>query len=351
MKPDNVLGRHLHTFFHEYLTRQRNVSAHTVLAYRDGLKLLLRFAAAQHGKSVDVLVFDDLGVETVLTFLDHLERERGNSVATRNARLAALHAFYRHVASRDPANLDLCQRVLGVPIKRAPRPVTNYLEREELDAIFRQINRSTPEGRRDYALLAFAYQTGVRVEEIVSLRACDLQLELLPQVRIWGKGRKERLIPLWPSTTALLRAWIEERRIDPRGTMVVFVNMWGRPLTRWGVRYILKKHARSVAEAIPSLTNKRIHPHILRHTTAVHMLDSGADPSAIRDLFGHASAETTWRYARIRMERKRKLIEACTPPDARNDSAAPIWRREPDLMAQLDAIGCRSKNGFTGPTK
>ena len=207
MKPDSALARHLHTFFHEYLTTQRGVSPHTALAYRDALKLLLRFAAKRLGKDVDALVLQDLGVETVLAFLDHLERERGNSIATRNARLAGLHVFYRHVAARDPASLELCQRVLGVPVKRAPRRAVHYLE---------------------------------RVEETVSLRACDPDLDLLPQVRIWGKGRKERIVPLWPGTAALLRAWMDERGIDPRGTSPVFVNLRGavwlgprrRPLRR-----------------------------------------------------------------------------------------------------------------------
>lgn len=340
MKPDNLLGRHLHTFFHEYLTTQRSVSPHTALAYRDALKLLLRFAAGKLGKDVDALVLEDLGVDTVLAFLDHLERERGNSIATRNARLAGLHVFYKHVAARDPASFDLCQRVLGVPVKRAPRRTVHYLEREEFDAILRGIDRSKPEGRRDYALFAFAYQTGARVAETVSVRACDLELDLLPQVRIWGKGRKERIVPLWPSTAALLRAWMEERRIEPRGTSPVFVNLRGRPLTRWGVRYLLKKHARAAAATVPTVASKRIHPHVLRHTTAVHMLDAGADPSAIRDLFGHTSAETTWRYTRVRMERKRKTIEACAPRGA-DDAAIPIWRRDSGLLAQLEAIGRR----------
>jgi site-specific recombinase XerD len=341
MKPDSALGRHLHTFFHEYLTAQRNVSPHTVLAYRDALKLLLRFAATRLGKGVDALVLEGLGVDTVLAFLDHLERERKNSVATRNARLAALHVFYRHVAARDPASFQLCQRVLGIPVKRGPRRAVRYLEPEEMDALMEGVDRSTPWGRRDYTLIVFAYQTGARVEEILSLRACDLQLDVLPQVRIWGKGRKERLIPLWEKTTALLRAWIEERNLDPRGTGLVFVNMRGRPLTRWGVGYILKKHARHATSTCPTIADKPIHPHVLRHTMAVHALDSGADTSAIRDLLGHESVDTTWRYTRLRMEMKRKVIEACAPRRADGEPPAPIWRRDPDLLAQLEAIGRR----------
>jgi len=292
MKPDSTLGRHLHTFFHEYLTTQRNVSPHTVLAYRNALKLLLRFAMKRLGKGVEGLVFEDLAVDTVLGFLDHLEHERGNTVATRNARLDG-------------------------------------------------IDRSTPEGRRDYALVAFAYQTGARVQEIIALRACDLQLDVLSQVRIWGKGRKERIVPLWPKTAALLRAWIEERKVDPRGTATIFVNLRGRPLSRWGVRYILKKHARGAAAACPTIAGKRVHPHVIRHTMAVHALESGVDTSAIRDLLGHESVETTWRYTRLRMEMKRKAIEACAPSRAADEPSVPIWRRDPDLLARLEAIGRR----------
>jgi integrase/recombinase XerD len=335
---NSALGRHLHTFFHEYLTCQRSVSPHTMLAYRDALKLLLRFAVARLGKSIEGLVIEDLGVDTVLPFLDHLERERGNIAATRNARLAALHAFYRHVAGRDPASFELCQRVLTVPIKRTPRPAVHYLECEEMDALMK-IDRSTRSGRRDYALLAFAYQTGARVTEVTSLRACDLQLDVLPQVRIWGKGRKERVIPLWAKTAALLRALLDERQVDPRSTTTVFVNARGRPLTRWGVSYLLRKHARGAAVRYPSVANKRIHPHVLRHTMAVHMHEAGADTAAIRDLLGHESAATTWRYTRLRTELKRKTIESCAPPCPPGAPPAPIWHHDQDLLSQLEAIG------------
>lgn len=335
-----ALGGHLQTFFTDYLTTQRNVSPHTVLAYRDGLKLLLQFAIGHLSKPIEMIEVGDLGVDLVLAFLDHLERGRKNSVATRNARLAALHVFYRHVAVRDPECLELCQRVLAIPTKRAQRRGVDYLEREELDAMIEQIDRSKPAGRRDYALVAFAYQTGARVAEILSLRPCDLQLEVLPQVRIRGKGRKERVLPLWERTATLLRVWLEERNLDPRSTAPVFVNMRGGPLTRWGVRYILRRYARTAAAACPTVAAKPIHPHVLRHTTAVHMLDAGADTSAIRDVLGHESSETTWRYTRLRMETKRKTMESCSPREGAGP--VPVWRRDPDLLAQLEAIGRRS---------
>lgn len=345
MTSDNALARHLHTFFHEHLTALRNLSPHTVLAYRDALKLLLRFAGEHLGKPVAALVLNDLDIDTVLAFLDHLERVRKNSVTTRNARLAALHAFYRHVAARAPESFALCQRALGVPAKRAPKREVHYLERDEMQAILRAADRSTPAGRRDYALLAFAWQTGVRVAEIITLRACDPQLDPPAQVRIWGKGRKERIVPLWTRTAAILREWLKERNVDPRSAAEVFVNLRGLPLTRWGIRYILRKHARAAVDACPTVADKRIHPHLIRHTTAVHMLQAGADASAIRDVLGHASAQTTWSYTRIDLETKRKAIESCAPIGTAGASPVPMWRRDPDILAELEAIGKRCDYG------
>ena len=341
MPSDNILAGHLRTFFHNHLIGQRNVSPHTVLAYRDAIKLLLVFAAKRLRKPVARLVFDDLSVETVLSFLNHLETDRHNSIATRNARLAALHVFYRHVAARDPIAFALCQRVLSIPAKRGPSPEVDYLEREEMDAILRAPDRATPAGRRDFALISFAWQTGARVGEIIALRACDLQLDPPPNVRIWGKGRKERVVPLWTNTAAILRAWLDERQVDRRSPAPVFVNLRGQPLTRWGVRYILTTHARTASTTCPKLVQKNIHPHVLRHTTAVHMLQAGADPSAIRDVLGHANPETTWKYARINLEMKRQAVESYAPIGSKEISPTPIWHRQPDLLVELEAIGRR----------
>ncbi len=341
MSVDNALAGHLHTFFHEHLTAQRSLSPHTVMAYRDAIKLLLRFAAEHHRKPVARLRFEDLGVDVVLGFLDHLELNRSNSVATRNVRLAALHTFYRHVAGRDPQSFALCHRVLSIPAKRGPKHEVNYLERTEMDALLSAVDQSTAMGRRDYALVTFAWQTGARVAEIIGLRACDLQLDTPAHVRIWGKGRKERVVPLWAKTATILRTLLEERNVDPRNPSPVFVNQHGQPLTRWGVRYILNKQWRAAAADHPKLAEKNIHPHVLRHTTAVHMLQSGVDTSAIRDVLGHASAETTMRYARVNLEMRRKAVESYAPIAANGKSPVPIWRRRPDLIAELESIGRR----------
>jgi site-specific recombinase XerD len=334
------LGRHVQTFFGEYLLAQRNVSPHTILAYRDTLKLFFAFAAKRQKKSITLLCMDDLHIDAVLAFLEHLERERQNTIATRNARLAAVRVFFRHIATRAPEELDLCRRIEGIPAKRAPKPEVHYLERDEMDALLKGVDRTTFDGRRDYALLAFAYQTGVRAHELVTLKACDLELGTPASARIWGKGRKERIVPLWRKTAALLREWLCERQVDTRASVPVFVNHRGGPLTRWGVRYILKRHARAAAKACPSIEMKRIHPHVLRHTAAVHMLQAGVDPSGIRDILGHANAETTWRYARINLEAKRKAIETCARQGPKITRAkVPIWRRDTNLLTQLEAIG------------
>ncbi len=336
------LSRQVQTFFHEYLSAQRNVSPHTVLSYRDTLKLFFVFVAAKLRKKVVQLQMGDLGVDLVLAFLEHLEKERKNGITTRNVRLAALHVFFRHVAARAPEQLELCQRVQGIPFKRAPKPTVRYLEPAEMDALLSGIDRALFEGRRDYALVALTYQTGARVQEIIELRARDLQLDAPAHVRIWGKGRKERLVPLWPRTAAILRKWLAERDVDLRGSAPVFINRDGHPLTRWGVRYILRKHASTAKEKCPTLAGKRIHPHVLRHTAAVHMLQSGVDPTAIRDVLGHASAQTTWRYARFNLEMKRKAIETCALKGPRlRPAPVPLWRRDADLLAQLEALGKR----------
>ena len=346
MKSDDRLSRYVHTFFHDYLTSQRNVSPQTLLSYRDTLKLFLQFGSVYLARPVVELVIDELDVELVLAFLNHLEQERKNSAATRNVRLAALHTFFKHVAARDPLLLNHCHRIVAIPLKRTETPAVEYLEPEELEVILRDIDRSTPVGRRDYALLSLTYQTGARAQEILGLRACDLQLIPPAWVRLWGKGRKERVIPLWETTAELLRALLAERNIAPESTEPVFVNMRGRPLTRWGFNHILKKRCRLATASLPALANKRIHPHVLRHTTAVHMLQADADPNTIRDVLGHASSETTWRYARIMMDRKRKAIEACSSSGGDlKEQPVPIWHRDGDLLAQLESLGRQANYG------
>jgi site-specific recombinase XerD len=303
----------LATFFGQHLSVQTGASRHTILAYRDAWKLLLRFAAIRAARSIPEQRIADLDVDTVLAFLDSLECDRHNAVVTRNQRRSAVQAFFRYLPSVAPECLALSHRMLTIPVKRTMRRTVDYLERAEMDALLAQVDRRTRQGRRDYALLALLYNSGARVQEAIDLRVSALQLERPYQVRLFGKGRKERVCPLWPDTTALLRGLLDERAVTHDGTAPVFVNMHGRPLTRYGVRHIVKRHATAASTTYPALAKKRIHPHTLRHSCAVHLLHAGVDLNLIRSWLGHVSLETTQRYAEIDLDQKRRALEAVTP--------------------------------------
>ncbi|MFQ5699949.1 MAG: site-specific integrase [Myxococcota bacterium] len=333
----NALGHALRGFFADHLPRVRGTSPHTVLSYRDAFTLLLRFLAARHGHAVVALDFHDLDPDDLLAFLDHLEIDRHNGAATRNARLAAVHAFARYAAANHPEHLELCQRLLAVPFKRARQRVVEYLEADEIRALLDAPNRTTPDGRRDHALLLTLFNTGARVQEILDLRPSDLQLVRPFQVRLRGKGRKERMCPLWPQTADTLRALLGEYGVDPTETEPLFRNRRGEPLTRFGVRYLLRKYARSAGSAATTLDAKRVHPHVLRHTTAVHLLQAGVDLVTISHWLGHASVETTNRYAAVDLEMKRAAI-AKARPLGDIDPALAAWRSDATILQWLEAL-------------
>jgi integrase/recombinase XerD len=301
----NALARTLRQFFADHLPGLRGVSRHTIDSYRYALILLLRFLATSHGRSVAELDLVDIAAEDVITFLAHLEDERHNTVATRNVRLAALHAFFRYVAASEPEQLARSQRILQIPFKRADQRPIDYLEYAELQAVLEAVERSTGAGRRDYALLATMFNTGARVQELLDLRTCDLHLDRPCQVRLFGKGRKERMCPLWPQTATLLRELCAERHLALRAAVPIFVNQRGQPLSRFGVRYILAKYLKRAQVTMPSLTGKHLHPHSMRHSTAVHLLKSGVDLSTIGQWLGHTSLNTTNKYATIDLDLKR----------------------------------------------
>lgn len=333
----NVLARALRDFFADHLPRVRGTSPHTVQSYRDSLVLLLRFVAARANRSVAQLDLDDVAPQAVIDFLHHLEADRHNTAATRNVRLAAIHAFFRYGATAHPERLEHCQRVLAVPFKRTRSRTVEYLEYEEIQAVLATIDRTKIDGRRDYALLVTMFNTGARVQEVVTLRACDVHLDLHPHVRLFGKGRKERLCPLWPQTADLLRALLAERRRDPLSHEPVFPNHRGARITRFGIRYILRKYCRRAQMATPTLAAKRLHPHSMRHSTAVHLLRSGVDLSTISQWLGHASVTTTNRYATVDLEMKRKAIAQARPIDSATSALAP-WRTDASILEWLEAL-------------
>lgn len=333
----NPLARALRGFFADHLPRVRGASPHTVRSYRDALALLLRFLAQRSGRSVVVLEFQDVRPEDILVFLDHLEAERGNSVTTRNARLAAIHAFARYAAAGDPEHVELCQRLLAIPFKRGSTRIVEYLEADELRALLSAPDRATVHGRRDHTLLLTMFNTGARVQEIVDVRPCDLQLVRPFQVRLFGKGRKERFCPLWPQTIEALRGILAETRTDPGDTEVLFRNRRGQPLTRFGVSYLVKKYAALASREASTLVGKRVHPHTMRHTTAVHLLQAGVDLVTISHWLGHASVETTNRYAAVDLEMKRAAL-AKARPLADLDPSEARWSSDASILDWLEAL-------------
>ena len=309
----NQLALALRDFFGEFLPGVRNVSPHTIASYRDSLVLLLRFVAAQQRRCVSLLDFKDISAQQILCFLSNLESKRHNTATTRNVRLSAIHAFFRYVATQHPDRLEQCQRVLIIPFKRARQRTIEYLEYEEIQHVLSAVDQSTRDGRRDYALMATLFNTGARVQEVLDLRACDVQLTKPFQIRLFGKGRKERFCPLWPQTARLLRCFFKERLLDPHSEHNVFLNHRGEPLTRFGVRYLLRKYQDLAKVHVAGLRGKRLHPHSLRHSTAVALLKAGVDLSTISQWLGHASPNTTNKYATIDLEMKRKAIAKVKP--------------------------------------
>ena len=324
----------LRQYFTDHLPRVRGMSAHTIHSYRDSLVLFLRFLAFQRKCQVHDLELGDIEPDHVLAFLAHLEEVRKNSVTTRNVRLAAIHAFFRYVGTYHPEHLDRVQRILGIPFKRARQRVIEYLERDEIEAILSRVSRGSRDGRRDYALLATMFNSGARVQEIVDLRACDLQLIRPFQIRLFGKGRKERFCPVWPQTARVLRDHCAEFQMDLRSDVRVFLNHRGEPLTRFGVRYILARHFDRARADVATLARKRLHPHSMRHSTAVALLRSGVDLVTISQWLGHASPNTTNRYATIDLEMKRRAIARVKPVGRSNSS----WRKNQSVLEWLEAL-------------
>lgn len=331
----NLLGTVVHEYFTDHLPRIRGTSPHTIHSYRDSLVLLLRFLSRCRNRPVEGLDLTDLDPPGILAFLSHLERERKNGAATRNVRLSAIHALFRFVAWRNPEYLDLAQRVLGIPFKRAPQRAIDYMEREEIDSILKAIDRASPQGSRDYALLATMFNTGARVQEIADLRACDLQLTKPFQVRLFGKGKKERYCPLWPQTAAVLEAFSKERNLDLRSEARVFLNHRDGPLTRFGIRYILARCLGRASQNVPNLAKKRLHPHSMRHSTAVALLKSGVDLATISQYLGHASPTTTNRYAKVDLEMKRQAIARVKPVP--RQSRTP-WSKNHTILDWLESL-------------
>jgi site-specific recombinase XerD len=335
--PPRELFALVESFFIEYLPRQRGASRHTVRAYRDALKLLFEFVAQRSGQEVTSLGLGDLDADAIAGFLDYIEIHRSNSAATRNCRRAALRSFFKHLVRNDLAHSLQYTRVLAIPSKKARQLPATYLEADDVRAIIAKPDQRTIDGWRDYALLLFLYNCGARVSEVTGVLWSDLQLVPPRQVRLRGKGRKERLVPLWRETAdALHRLRSMAASADQQH---VFLNRHDQPLTRDGVAYILQKYASAVAtDGRPSLAHKRITPHVLRHSCAVALLQSGTDVVVIRDYLGHASVATTGRYITTNLQMKRDALETFWDHAGIEPARAKPWKPRPDLLAFLQSL-------------
>ncbi len=334
--PPPDLGVHVQTFFADYMTTQRVLSPHTILTYRDTFKLFLVFAAQQAHSSVANLSFENLDAAVVLAFLDDIERNRNYSARTRNTRLAALHTFFRYVATREPRVLATCQQINAIPVKKTRITPATYLEHDEIAHILASIDRSKPRGRRDHLLLHVLFETGARAHEIATLRTTSLRLEKPCQVHLFGNGRKERICPLRTATAKLVRDHLRERGVSPCDDAPLFVGVRGEPLTRHGVLRAVQRRARIAATTMPRLAQKRIGAHTFRHSAAIHLLRSGNALPVIRSWLGHVSVTTTDHYTEIDTEMTRRAVKGSQPmPTSRR---RPSWARKPDLLAWLEAL-------------
>jgi site-specific recombinase XerD len=302
----------LQAFFTDRLLHQRRASPHTVAAYRNTFRLLLRFAATRLGRAPSRLALADLDAAFLGEFLDHLERDRGNSARSRNARLAALHAFFRYVALAEPAHALHCQRVLAIPSKRFERGIVEFLGEEEVEALLDAPDPATWIGRRDRAILLVAVQTGLRVSELTALRHQDVTFGTGAHVRCHGKGRKLRCTPLRRDVARVLQAWLRERPAAPDDP--VFSASRGGRLSEDAVERLVAKHVATAQRSCPSLEGKRVTPHTLRHTAAMHLLRRGVDRSVIALWLGHESIETTQIYlhADLRLKEQALARTACS---------------------------------------
>jgi site-specific recombinase XerD len=330
--PNSSFAGLVQRFFNNYLIGQRNLSLQTIASYRDTFRLLLRFQSQRYGKRSEDLTLADLDAPQILAFLDYLERERHNSVRSRNARLAALRTFLHYAALQEPISLPSIHRALAIPMKRFDQAAVDYLSPEEVAVLIRTPDSHTWSGLRDRTMFFMLYNTGARVSEIIGLNLSDLRLAETAAVTIHGKGRKNRVVPLWKTTKRQLLDWLRHIPKDPQTPL--FPNRQGQRLTRSGVRVRLQAALRRVADDIPGFRRHRFSPHLLRHTTAMHLLQSGIDMNVIALWLGHENSATTHIYVEADINMKRRAIDKIHPPKSGRSRFRPGDR----LLAFLDAL-------------
>lgn len=336
MRDASLFGPWVRRFLMEHVISERNLARNTQRSYRDTLQLLLPAIARRARKPIDRLAVTDVSADRVRQFLGELEEKRRCVIATRNQRLAAIHALARFIGSHAPELVEWCGQVRSVPFKKAPRTLVTYLEKAEMDALLATPDTTTAQGRRDHALLLFLYNAGTRADETAQVRIGDLTLPQVPDrdlasVLIRGKGNKPRRCPLWAQTVRELAVLVQAR--DP--SEHVFLNRCGRPVTRFGIHTLVERSVARALKAVPSLAAKRVSPHTIRHTTATHLLRSGVDINTIRAWLGHVSLTTTNVYAEVDLEMKAKALANCQIDDEKPKKP---WREDKGLLAFLKTL-------------
>jgi integrase/recombinase XerD len=331
-----MLGPWVRRFLMEHMIGERNLARNTQRSYRDTLRLLLPAVARRARKPVDRLIVTDVSAERVRQFLSDLEEKRGCTIATRNQRLAAIHALARFIGLHAPELVEWCGQVRTVPFKKAPQALVTYLEKAEMDALLAVPDLTTAQGRRDHAVLLFLYNAGARADETAQVRISDLTLPEVPDrdlasVLIRGKGNKPRRCPLWARTVNELRPLVNGRGPQEH----VFLNRRGQPLTRFGIHALVERSAARASRNVPALAAKRVSPHTIRHTTATHLLRSGVDINTIRAWLGHVSLNTTNIYAEVDLEMKAKALATC---EVEGKITSGVWKEDKGLMEFLRTL-------------
>jgi integrase/recombinase XerD len=332
------LGQVVFAYFEDHLKVQKGLRPGSIRSYRDTLKLFLIHVASLCRRPVTRLALSDLAFERVLDFLRMIEETRRNQAHTRNQRLAALRTFYRYLAVHHPEMLAEAQRVEAIPTKRVQAPRTVYLERDEIDTLFQTLPRSGALALRDRALLMFLYNTGARVQEAADVRLSDVDLSEPYRVRLHGKGDKWRSCPIWPQTAELLKLLVSATQTGK--TAPVFLSQQRKPLTRFGIYKIVRRHTASLKCSALDETQAGLFPHAFRHSAAVHLLEAGVEVNVIRAWLGHVSLDTTNRYAEITLRTKQAAVAACTPPVDLSVECRPAagWHQDADLLKWLDSL-------------
>ena len=331
MRDETLLGPWVRRFLLQHLVAERNLYRNTQASYRDTLALLLPFASRHGGRAIDRMTVEDLTPSIVRKFLDHLEHDRRCSGVTRNQRLATIRSLARFIGIRSPAHVAWCAEIRATPFKKTAQTVIGYLEKAEMDLLLAQPDRRTLLGDRDHALLLFLYNSGARADEAAKLTIDNLRLGSQSSVRLHGKGNKFRTCPLWPVTATSLSKLVADRSKND----AVFLNRVNQPLTRFGIHRLVTQYAELASKTAPSLATKRVSPHTIRHTTAVHLLRAGVDINTIRAWLGHVSLDTTHVYAEVDMEMKAKALARVDISDLESKPRQPML---PSLMAFLKAL-------------